>query len=197
MSQLTISRIFNIILIILYLLSWFKIPEMLLEHYKSHLANINQKAEEQFRQHIQYEQQKFESNLQKSLAEQERNFQQKSDLLKHRRAIIPIIYTKLLTLRGIVKEEDINKKRKKQIEINNYIETQRLFLDKSTFDKIKAMQKSLNTLITDYETTNNPTVVGPQLEKPNKEIEQIESELDSKFQVLETDFQKVMFDSTI
>ncbi|MFV0812615.1 hypothetical protein [Lactobacillus gasseri] len=63
-----ISIALNFIFLIGGALAWFKVPDMLLEHYKSHLEKINQDKEHEFRQSTQENQQKFEEQLQSKLA---------------------------------------------------------------------------------------------------------------------------------
>lgn len=188
-----ISIALNFIFLIGGALAWFKVPDMLLEHYKSHLEKINQDKEHEFRQSTQENQQKFEEQLQSKLAEQERNFEQKAELLKRRRTIIPIIYTKLLELNGAVRQKENSKKKEIQRNVNNYIESQRLFLTEPLYKNIKSVQKSMNLLSAIYETT--PHIQGPTIDGCDQRRQKLEEAIKCQLTDLETSFVGIMFDN--
>lgn len=125
------------------------------------------------------------------MAEKSQEFEQKVDLLKQRRSVIPIIYAKLLQLNGVIRKEEDSKKREVQIEVNNYIESQRLFLTDSLYQEIKAVQKSMHNLSTCYEIMNK--LKGPELEKYFKESKELESKIQEQLQKLELSFKNTMF----
>ena len=166
---------------------------MILEHYKSHLEKINQDKEREFRQSTQEKQQKFEEQLQSKLAEQERNFEQKAELLKRRRTIIPIIYTKLLELNGAVRQKENSKKKEIQRNVNNYIESQRLFLTEPLYKNIKSVQKSMNLLSAIYETM--PQIQGPIIDGYDQRRQKLEEAIKRQLTDLETSFVGIMFDN--
>ncbi|MCT4383603.1 hypothetical protein EFM34_10405 [Leuconostoc suionicum] len=188
---LAISVLFNIVVIIIMILTWFKVPNMILEHYKSHLKEINQQKENEFSQKIQQQQHDFEKKLQTTLAENNQEFEQKADLLKQRRLVIPIIYAKLLKLNGMIRQEENHQKREVQIEVNNYIESQRLFLTDSLYQEIKDVQKSMNSLSALYETM--PKIVGPKIHIYYKKSTELEAKIQEQLQKLELSFKNTMF----
>lgn len=188
-----ISIAINVVLILAGILSWFKVPDMLVEHYKSKLAETNQQKENEFKQEMQKQQQNFESNLQKTLAEQEREFEQKSDLLKKRREIIPIVYTKLLELNGVVRQNEHSKKQPIQVNVNNYIEAQRLFLTESVYNDIKNVQKLMNQISTSYESPQQ----GSKAQYQHETLVKIEKQLKQSLSELEETFTKIMFGKRI
>lgn len=189
--MLLISILLNIILIVGGVLTWLKIPNWLLEHYKSKLAQINQQKINEFNYHTQQQQQKFEEKLQSTLAEQKRDFEQKAELLKQRRTIIPIIYAKLLELNGAVRQEENSKKREIQININNYIESQRLFLTEPLYKEIKSVQKSMGSISAIYETMSK--IEGQVVETYNREKDTLEETITQQLTKLENDFRNTMF----
>lgn len=189
--MLLISILLNIILIVGGVLTWLKIPNWLLEHYKSKLAQINQQKINEFNYHTQQQQQKFEEKLQSTLAEQKRDFEQKAELLKQRRTVIPIIYAKLLELNGAVRQEENSKKREIQININNYIESQRLFLTEPLYKEIKSVQKSMGSISAIYETM--PKKEGQVVETLNRKKDTLEETITQQLTKLENDFRNTMF----
>lgn len=189
--MLLISILLNIILIVGGVLTWLKIPNWLLEHYKSKLAQINQQKINEFNYHTQQQQQKFEEKLQSTLAEQKRDFEQKAELLKQRRTVIPIIYAKLLELNGAVRQEENSKKREIQININNYIESQRLFLTEPLYKEIKSVQESMGSISAIYETM--PKIEGQVVETLNRKKDTLEETITQQLTKLENDFRNTMF----
>lgn len=190
--MLLISILLNIILIVGEVLTWLKIPNWLLEHYKSKLAQINQQKINEFNYHTQQQQQKFEEKLQSTLAEQKRDFEQKAELLKQRRTIIPIIYAKLLELNGAVRQEENSKKREIQINVNNYIESQRLFLTEPLYKEIKSVQKSMGSISAIYETM--PQIKGQTIDGYDQRRQKLEETITQQLTKLENDFRNTMFD---
>lgn len=176
-----ISIALNFIFLIGGALAWFKVPDMILEHYKSHLEKINQEK-----------QQKFEEDFQSKLAEAERKFEQKVDLLKKRREILPLIYVKLLELNGVIRGPKSKNKRKVQTEVNNFIELNRLFLTDSLYDQIKKVESSMLSLSAIYETM--PKLDGgPQVGVTDRKRETCEANIEKQLSDLETDFRTTMF----
>lgn len=190
--MLTFSTVLNIIFVSVGVLTWFKVPDMILEHYKSHLAEITQQKEAEFKQKAQQQQHDFEHKLQTTLAEQEREFEQKADLLKQRRAILPVIYAKLLELNGVIRDEENTKKRDIQVLVNNYIESNQLFLTEPLYKQIKSTQESMNSLSAIYE--NMPHLFGEALTEPNKKRESLEREIEQKLNKLKSEFITTIFD---
>ncbi|MGJ0769425.1 hypothetical protein [Lacticaseibacillus paracasei] len=188
-----ISIVLNFIFLIGGVLAWFKVPDMLLEHYKSHLEKINRDKEYEFRQSTQEKQQKFEEQLQSKLAEAERGFEQKADLLKKKREILPLIYSKLLELNGAIRSNQGSEKQDVQITVNNYIEANRLFLDESLYNKIKATQENMDELSAIYETM--PQIKGPKIEVYNQKRIKLEEAIKRQLEDLEASFINIMFDN--
>lgn len=188
-----ISIALNFIFLIGGALAWFKVPDMLLEHYKSHLEKINQDKEYEFRQSTQENQQKFEEQLQSKLAEAERGFEQKADLLKKKREILPLIYSKLLELNGAIRSDQSSKKQAVQITVNNYIESNRLFLDEVLYKKIKDVQESMSDLSTIYDTM--PQIQGPTIDGYDQRRQKLEEAIKRQLTDLETSFVGIMFDN--
>ncbi|MDY1546578.1 hypothetical protein [Lactiplantibacillus pentosus] len=188
-----ISIALNFIFLIGGALAWFKVPDMLLEHYKSHLEKINQDKEHEFRQSTQENQQKFEEQLQSKLAEAERGFEQKAALLKKKREILPLIYSKLLELNGAIRSDQSLKKQAVQITVNNYIESNRLFLDEVLYKKIKDVQKSMSDLSAIYDTT--PQIQGPTIDGYDQKSQKLEEAIERQLTDLETIFVGIMFDN--
>lgn len=186
-----ISIALNFIFLIGGALAWFKVPDMLLEHYKSHLEKINQDKEHEFRQSTQENQQKFEEQLQSKLAEAKRGFEQKADLLKKKREILPLIYSKLLELNGAIRSDQSSKKRAVQITVNNYIESNRLFLDEVLYKKIKAVQESMNNLSAIYETL--PHIEGSSIDVYDQRRQKLEEAIKRQLTDLKTSFVNIMF----
>jgi len=188
-----ISIALNFIFLIGGALAWFKVPDMLLEHYKSHLEKINQDKEYEFRQSTQENQQKFEEQLQSKLAEAERGFEQKADLLKKKREILPLIYSKLLELNGAIRSDQSSKKQAVQITVNNYIESNRLFLDEVLYKKIKDVQESMSDLSAIYDTM--PQIQGPTIDGYDQRRQKLEEAIKRQLTDLETSFVGIMFDN--
>lgn len=188
-----ISIALNFIFLIGGALAWFKVPDMLLEHYKSHLEKINQDKEHEFRQSTQENQQKFEEQLQSKLAEAERGFEQKADLLKKKREILPLIYSKLLELNGAIRSDQSSKKQAVQITVNNYIESNRLFLDEVLYKKIKDVQESMSDLSAIYDTM--PQIQGPTIDGYDQRRQKLEEAIKRQLTDLETSFVGIMFDN--
>ena len=188
-----ISIALNFIFLIGGALAWFKVPDMLLEHYKSHLEKINQDKEHEFRQSTQENQQKFEEQLQSKLAEAERGFEQKAALLKKKREILPLIYSKLLELNGAIRSDQSLKKQAVQITVNNYIESNRLFLAEVLYKKIKDVQKSMSDLSAIYDTT--PQIQGPTIDGYDQKSQKLEEAIERQLTDLETIFVGIMFDN--
>jgi len=188
-----ISIALNFIFLIGGALAWFKVPDMLLEHYKSHLEKINQDKEYEFRQSTQENQQKFEEQLQSKLAEAERGFEQKADLLKKKREILPLIYSKLLELNGAIRSDQSSKKQAVQITVNNYIESNRLFLDEVLYKKIKDVQESMSDLSAIYDTM--PQIQGPTIDGYDQRRQRLEEAIKRQLTDLETSFVGIMFDN--
>lgn len=188
-----ISIALNFIFLIGGALAWFKVPDMLLEHYKSHLEKINQDKEHEFRQSTQENQQKFEEQLQSKLAEAERGFEQKADLLKKKREILPLIYSKLLELNGAIRSDQSLKKQAVQITVNNYIESNRLFLDEVLYKKIKDVQESMSDLSAIYDTM--PKIQGPTIDGYDQRRQKLEEAIERQLTDLETIFVGIMFDN--
>ncbi|OPH01721.1 hypothetical protein [Lacticaseibacillus paracasei] len=188
-----ISIALNFIFLIGGALAWFKVPDMLLEHYKSHLEKINQDKEYEFRQSTQENQQKFEEQLQSKLAEAERGFEQKADLLKKKREILPLIYSKLLELKGAIRSGQSSKKQAVQITVNNYIESNRLFLDEVLYKKIKDVQESMSDLSAIYDTM--PQIKGPTIDGYEQRRQKLEEAIKRQLTDLETSFVGIMFDN--
>lgn len=188
-----ISIALNFIFLIGGALAWFKVPDMLLEHYKSHLEKINQDKEYEFRQSTQENQQKFEEQLQSKLAEAERGFEQKADLLKKKREILPLIYSKLLELNGAIRSDQSSKKQAVQITVNNYIESNRLFLDEVLYKKIKDVQESMRDLSAIYDTM--PQIQGPTIDGYDQRRQKLEEAIKRQLTDLETSFVGIMFDN--
>ena len=188
-----ISIALNFIFLIGGALAWFKVPDMLLEHYKSHLEKINQDKEHEFRQSTQENQQKFEEQLQSKLAEAERGFEQKADLLKKKREILPLIYSKLLELKGAIRSGQSSKKQAVQITVNNYIESNRLFLDEVLYKKIKDVQKSMSDLSAIYDTT--PPIQGPTIDGYDQKSQKLEEAIERQLTDLETIFVGIIPDN--
>lgn len=186
-----ISIALNFIFLIGGALAWFKVPDMLLEHYKSHLEKINQYKEYEFRQSTQENQQKFEEQLQSKLAEAERGFEQKADLLKKKREILPLIYSKLLELNGAIRSDQSSQKQAVQITVNNYIESNRLFLDEFLYNKIKAVQESMTNLSAIYETL--PHIEEPSIDVYDQRRQKLEEAIKRQLTDLETSFVNIMF----
>lgn len=186
-----ISIALNFIFLIGGALAWFKVPDMLLEHYKSHLEKINQDKEYEFRQSTQENQQKFEEQLQSKLAEAERGFEQKADLLKKKREILPLIYSKLLELNGAIRSDQSSQKQAVQITVNNYIESNRLFLDEFLYNKIKAVQESMTNLSAIYETL--PHIEEPSIDVYDQRRQKLEEAIKRQLTDLETSFVNIMF----
>ncbi|WP_232351365.1 hypothetical protein [Lactiplantibacillus plantarum] len=166
---------------------------MLLEHYKSHLEKINQDKEYEFRQSTQENQQKFEEQLQSKLAEAERGFEQKADLLKKKREILPLIYSKLLELNGAIRSDQSSKKQAVQITVSNYIESNRLFLDEVLYKKIKDVQESMSDLSAIYDTM--PQIQGPTIDGYDQRRQKLEEAIKRQLTDLETSFVGIMFDN--
>jgi len=188
-----ISIALNFIFLIGGALAWFKVPDMLLEHYKSHLEKINQDKEYEFRQSTQENQQKFEEQLQSKLAEAERGFEQKADLLKKKREILPLIYSKLLELNGAIRSDQSSKKQAVQITVNNYIESNRLFLDEVLYKKIKDVQESMSDLSAIYDTMLQ--IQGPTIDGYDQRRQRLEEAIKRQLTDLETSFVGIMFDN--
>lgn len=188
-----ISIALNFIFLIGGALVWFKVPDMFLEHYKSHLEKINQDKEYEFRQSTQENQQKFEEQLQSKLAEAERGFEQKADLLKKKREILPLIYSKLLELNGAIRSDQSSKKQAVQITVNNYIESNRLFLDEVLYKKIKDVQESMSDLSAIYDTM--PQIQGPIIDVYDQRRQKLEETIKRQLTDLETSFVGIMFDN--
>jgi len=188
-----ISIALNFIFLIGGALAWFKVPDMLLEHYKSHLEKINQDKEYEFRQSTQENQQKFEEQLQSKLAEAERGFEQKADLLKKKREILPLIYSKLLELNGAIRSDQSSKKQAVQITVNNYIESNHLFLDEVLYKKIKDVQESMSDLSAIYDTM--PQIQGPTIDGYDQRRQKLEEAIKRQLTDLETSFVGIMFDN--
>ncbi|AGO09511.1 hypothetical protein Lp16_C014 (plasmid) [Lactiplantibacillus plantarum 16] len=188
-----ISIALNFIFLIGGALAWFKVPDMLLEHYKSHLEKINQDKEHEFRQSTQENQQKFEEQLQSKLAEAERGFEQKAALLKKKREILPLIYSKLLELNGAIRSDQSLKKQAVQITVNNYIESNRLFLDEVLYKKIKDVQESMSDLSAIYDTM--PKIQGPTIDGYDQRRQKLEEAIERQLTDLETIFVGIMFDN--
>lgn len=188
-----ISIALNFIFLIGGALAWFKVPDMLLEHYKSHLEKINQDKEYEFRQSTQENQQKFEEQLQSKLAEAERGFEQKADLLKKKREILPLINSKLLELNGAIRSDQSSKKQAVQITVNNYIESNRLFLDEVLYKKIKDVQESMSDLSAIYDTM--PQIQGPTIDGYDHRRQKLEEVIKRQLTDLETSFLGIMFDN--
>jgi len=188
-----ISIALNFIFLIGGALAWFKVPDMLLEHYKSHLEKINQDKEYEFRQSTQENQQKFEEQLQSKLAEAERGFEQKADLLKKKREILPLIYSKLLELNGAIRSDQSSKKQAVQITVNNYIESNRLFLDEVLYKKIKDVQESMSDLSAIYDTMLQ--IQGPTIDGYDQRRQKLEEAIKRQLTDLETSFVGIMFDN--
>lgn len=188
-----ISIALNFIFLIGGALAWFKVPDMLLEHYKSHLEKINQDKEYEFRQSTQENQQRFEEQLQSKLAEAERGFEQKADLLKKKREILPLIYSKLLELNGAIRSDQSSKKQAVQITVNNYIESNRLFLDEVLYKKIKDVQESMSDLSAIYDTM--PQIQGPTIDGYDQRRQKLEEAIKRQLTDLETSFVGIMFDN--
>lgn len=188
-----ISIALNFIFLIGGALAWFKVPDMLLEHYKSHLEKINQDKEHEFRQSTQENQQKFEEQLQSKLAEAERGFEQKADLLKKKREILPLIYSKLLELNGAIRSDQSSKKQAVQITVNNYIESNRLFLDEVLYKKIKDVQESMSDLSAIYDTMLQ--IQGPTIDGYDQRRQRLEEAIKRQLTDLETIFVGIMFDN--
>lgn len=188
-----ISIALNFIFLIGGALAWFKVPDMILEHYKSHLEKINQDKEREFRQSTQEKQQKFEEQLQSKLAEAERGFEQKADLLKKKREILPLIYSKLLELNGAIRSDQSSKKQAVQINVNNYIESNRLFLDEFLYNKIKKVQESMSSLSAIYETM--PHTKGPSIDFYDQKRKKLEEAIKQQLTDVETSFVNIMFDN--
>lgn len=187
-----ISIALNFVLIIGGILAWFKVPEMILEHYKSHLDKINQEKENEFKQSTQEKQLKFEEYLQFELAEAERKFEQKVALLKKRREILPLIYAKLLELNGVIRGPESEDKRKVQIEVNNFIESNRIFLTDLLYGQIKKVEKSMASLSAIHETM--PKLDGGhQVTVDDGKRETYEANIKKQLAGLETDFRTTMF----
>jgi len=188
-----ISIALNCIFLIVGALTWFKVPNMILEHYKSHLEKINQDKEREFRQSTQEKQQKFEEQLQSKLAEAERGFEQKADLLKKKREILPLIYSKLLELNGAIRSDRSSTKQAVQINVNNYIESNRLFLDEFLYNKIKGVQKSMSGLSALYET--GPHTEGPGIDRDEQKRQELEEAIEKQLTDLENSFVSIMFEN--
>ena len=188
-----ISIALNFIFLIGGALAWFKVPDMLLEHYKSHLEKINQDKEHEFRQSTQENQQKFEEQLQSKLAEAERGFEQKAALLKKKREILPLIYSKLLELNGAIRSDQSLKKQAVQITVNNYIESNRLFLDEALYKKIKDVQESMSDLSAIYDTM--PKIQGPTIDGYDQRRQKLEEAIERQLTDRETIFVGIMFDN--
>lgn len=186
-----ISIALNFIFLIGGALAWFKVPDMLLEHYKSHLEKINQDKEHEFRQSTQENQQKFEEQLQSKLAEAERGFEQKADLLKKKREILPLIYSKLLELNGAIRSDQSSKKQAVQITVNNYIESNCLFLDEVLYKKIKDVQESMSDLSAIYDTM--PQIKGPDIDGYDQRRQKLEEAIKRQLTDLKTIFVRIMF----
>lgn len=188
-----ISIALNFIFLIGGVLAWFKVPDMLLEHYKSHLEKINQDKEYEFRQSTQESQQKFEEQLQSKLAEAQRGFEQKADLLKKKREILPLINSKLLELNGAIHSDQSSKKQAVEITVNNYIESNRLFLDEALYNKIRAVEESMNALSAIYETM--PQIKGPTIVGYDQRRQKLEEAIKRQLPDLGTSFVRIMFDN--
>ena len=126
------------------------------------------------------------------LAEQKRDFEQKAELLKQRRTIIPIIYAKLLELNGAVRQEENSKKREIQINVNNYIDSQRLFLTEPLYKEIKSVQKSMGSISAIYETM--PQIKGQTIDVYDQRRQKLEETITQQLTKLENDFRNTMFD---
>ncbi|MDF8367450.1 hypothetical protein G9401_02425 [Weissella paramesenteroides] len=182
---LIVSVTVNVILIVGGILSYFKIPDMFLEHYKAYLADINQQKEQEFQQ-----------NLQNIIAENEHNFKIKEELLKEKRTILPKIYKKLLELHGSAKNSyDIHDEivNSKMMEINNYMEENRLFIDKNLFEKIKTFQTTILLLRAANDTARRTDANHPSFKKIQNRPFEIEEEIIKEFLKIQDLFYDAMY----
>lgn len=134
----------------------------------------------------------FEKHFQTPLAENNQKFQQKAELLEQRRSIIPIIYNKLLELNGVIRKESNQQKIDVQIEVNNYVESKRLFLTDSLYKEIKDVQTSMASLSGIYETTNK--IKGPTLNIYDNQRIELETKIKKQLEELESSFRSTMVD---
>ncbi|MCS6109014.1 hypothetical protein DWV12_17060 [Clostridium botulinum] len=126
------------------------------------------------------------------MEEQKRDFEQKAGLLKQRRTIIPIIDAKLLEWNGAVRQEENSKKREIQINVNNYIDSQRLFLTEPLYKEIKSVQKSMGSISAIYETM--PQIKGQTIDVYDQRRQKLEETITQQLTKLENDFRNTMFD---
>ena len=88
--------------------------------------------------------------------------------------------------------QENSKKKEIQRNVNNYIESQRLFLTEPLYKNIKSVQKSMNLLSAIYETT--PHIEGSSIDFYNQKSQRLEKNIKQQLTDLETSFVSIMFE---